>query len=126
MFNYVVEQRHLAVDFLTIYIIEAHPEGSWSFPSHKYSMKQAETLDNRIAAAHVIRDDVTERCPIAVDLMDNDAAAIFRAFPERLYVIDEDRIVYKGRPGPCGYNLNDMTNFLDELFILKGQVQKPV
>ena len=53
-------------------------------------------------------------CPVYVDSMANTMKTAYAALPERLYVIDEDKIAYVGGLGPDGYNLQELRRWLTE------------
>lgn len=114
------------VDFLTIYIREAHPTDEWRMESNEKNKDdvcytQPKTLQERI----VIANDFTTRfkfpLPLGVDEMNNAADAAFAAWPERLYIVDESgRIAYKGGNGPFKYDPKEVRVWLDRRY---GQVK---
>jgi len=107
-------------DFLTVYIKEAHPEDEWQMDSNveqNVCYKQPKTTAQRVAIAN----DFTERfkfpIPILVDSIENHANAVYAGWPERIYVLDEQRkIVYKGEPGPFGYHPEEVEAWLGKRF----------
>lgn len=50
--------------------------------------------------------------PILMDTMDDKANMTYGAMPERLYIIQEERIVYCGKPGPSGYFVEEVEAWL--------------
>merc|ERR1711922_13695 len=86
------------VDFVTIYISEAHPteqELSWE----NYGLRQHQAMEEKIAAANILKREAKqalEGCPILVDGMSNEAETKYSALPERLYVILDSKIVFTG------------------------------
>ena len=64
------------------------------------------------AAKHVLAKNPL--CPVYVDTMENSMKTAYAALPERLYVIDDDKIAYAGGPGPEGYNLEELRRWLTE------------
>jgi len=50
--------------------------------------------------------------PILVDPMDNNANIAFGAWPERLYILQDKEVVFKGGPGPYGYDLDAIEAWL--------------
>jgi hypothetical protein len=57
------------------------------------------------------------RVPLAVDAMDNRADALYGAWPERIYVIDEGgRVAYKGKLGPFGFHPEELEAWLSRRF----------
>ena len=79
--------------------------------------KQPRTLDERLAIA---RDFVARHAydiPFLVDSIDNRVDAVYAAWPERLYIVDENgTIVYKGKPGPFGYHPEEVAAWLEQRF----------
>jgi len=105
-------------DFLTIYIEEAHPNDSWELPDATYApnIKQPTTLTERIELAKCFASKFQDHPfgTLVVDTLDfyNNAAGAYAAWPERLYIIQNDVCLYKGGPGPFGYILKDIEDWL--------------
>merc|ERR1711991_650384 len=98
-----------------IYSAEAHPcgEGNWDIYTH-VDYDQPKEFPERLALAEKTfrlakRDGLF--VPV-VDLMDNRAEKAYSSFPERLYVIEDGRIVLKGGKGPDGYSVDELESFL--------------
>lgn len=110
------------VDFLTIYIREAHPTDEWQMESNEKNKDdvcyvQPKTLGQRIAIAN----DFTRRfrfpLPFGIDEMTNAANDAYAAWPERLYIIDESgRISYKGGNGPFKYDPKEVRAWLAQRY----------
>ncbi|XP_019633402.1 PREDICTED: uncharacterized protein LOC109476824 [Branchiostoma belcheri] len=47
-----------------------------------------------------------------VDTMDNNVAKTYACYPDRLFVILDGRVVYKGGLGPEGYHLDEVRDWL--------------
>jgi len=104
------------VDFVTIYIEEAHPSEKNHF-KNGYDINTHQSFKDRLAAAQVLREDAAENlegCPILVDRFDNAANKAYGALPERLYVVTDGIIVYEGGRGPFDYNLDELDTFLEK------------
>jgi hypothetical protein len=110
------------VDFLTIYIREAHPTDEWQMKSNDKDKDdvcyaQPKTLEQRV----VIANDFTQRfkypVPFGIDEMSNGANDAYAAWPERLYIIDESgRITYKGGNGPFKYDPKEVRSWLAQRY----------
>ncbi len=51
--------------------------------------------------------------PAVLDQFGNATEKAYSAWPDRLYLIDATgRVAYKSRPGPFGFNANDLRNAL--------------
>jgi len=110
------------VDFLTIYIREAHPLDEWRMASNEKNKDdvcyaQPKTLAQRIAIAN----DFTQRfkfpLPFGIDEMNNAANDAYAAWPERLYILDDSgRISYKGGNGPFKYDPKEVRAWLAQRY----------
>jgi len=101
------------VDFLTIYIEEAHPSNGWAFennvviPSH-------ETLEQRCQAARFMLSSVKFDCPVVVDTMEDEANKAYGGLPIRLYIIKNQKVVFAGAMGPTFYVPKEVEQWLKE------------
>lgn len=106
--------------FLTVYIKEAHPEDEWQMDSNETEnvcYPQPKTLADRVAIANDFVERFDYDVPIAVDDMTNQAEKAYAGWPERFYVIDENRkIAYKGKPGPFGFRPEEVEGWLTKRF----------
>jgi len=102
------------VDFVTIYIAEAHPTERQHF-SGNIDISTHETMEERVEAADTLREkagDTLKGCPILVDPMDDRANLAYAALPEWLYVIQDGKITFEGGLGPWFYNIDEVDTFL--------------
>ncbi|KAJ1063989.1 hypothetical protein K5549_009301 [Capra hircus] len=100
-------------DFLIIYIEEAHASDGWAFKNN-VDIKNHRNLQDRLRAAHLLLDR-SPQCPVVVDTMKNQSSSCYAALPERLYVLQEGRILYKGKPGPWNYHPEEVRAVLEKL-----------
>uniref|UniRef100_A0A3P9JUG8 Iodothyronine deiodinase n=1 Tax=Oryzias latipes TaxID=8090 RepID=A0A3P9JUG8_ORYLA len=100
-------------DFLVIYIAEAHASDGWAF-SNNYDINQHQSLEERLSAARILVQS-DPLCPVVVDEMSNAAAIHYGSHPERLYVLQAGKVVYKGGIGPWGYSPQEVRSFLEKL-----------
>merc|ERR1711874_848535 len=103
-----------SVDFVTIYIEEAHPveEGHYN---GNYDIRTHRNIAERLSAAQTLREDAGDQLagsPILVDPMDDRANLAYAALPERLYVVMDNTVIYEGGFGPFNYNLAEVERFL--------------
>lgn len=104
--------------FITIYISEAHPTGNWDsqiiIPDewHMYTeicYEQPKELKDRITLAKKFAQEFDYPLPIYTDDPKTDIANnLFGAWPERLYVVEDGKVVYKGALGPDGYKVSEV------------------
>jgi len=114
--------------FLTIYIKEAHPEDEWQMSDNEKEnvcYPQPKTLAQRVAIANDFVRRFHYGVPLAVDPMDNRANALYAAWPERFYIVDErGMIVYKGKPGPFGYHPEEVETWLTNRFPAQNALRR--
>lgn len=98
-------------DFLIVYICEAHPTDEWRW-NNNIEIVQHRSQQERCAAAKHLKK--VSRCssPVVVDTMDNEATRAYGAYPERLFIIQEGKIVYEGGTGPYNYRLSEVQQWL--------------
>ena len=86
------------VDFLVVYVEEAHPVEANHF-KNILEVQEHTQLQDRIDAAGVLMQEEGENllgCKVVVDNMSNDGCFAYAAFPERLYIIQEDKVAFVG------------------------------
>jgi len=103
-----------AVDFLVVYIQEAHPLDDWSFDFEKNKRYHHKTLEDRVEAAEFLTEIVTN-VPVVVDDMEDSSNIAYGARPERLFIVKNGKIAYEGGIGPFHYDLHDMETNLKRL-----------
>ena len=67
---------------------------------NKWDVMQPKSTAERIAVAKAWMDDLKPESPYYCDPIDNNARFAFEAVPERLYVVEGGKIVYRGGEGP--------------------------
>uniref|UniRef100_G1LSZ6 Iodothyronine deiodinase n=1 Tax=Ailuropoda melanoleuca TaxID=9646 RepID=G1LSZ6_AILME len=112
-FKRLVEDFCSTADFLIIYIEEAHASDGWAFKNN-VNIRTHRNLQDRLQAARLLLDR-TPRCPVVVDTMENESNWRYAALPERLYVLREGRILYKGKSGPWNYHPEEVRAVLEKL-----------
>ena len=95
------------VDFLVVYIREAHPEEGWILPENRRSrlaVNEPITAEERCAVASTCAVGLRLRMPMVVDGLDNVVESTYGGWPDRLYLIRRHgRIAYQGGEGPFGF-----------------------
>ena len=113
-------------DFLTVYVREAHPTDEWQMKSNvkeDVCYAQPKTLAQRLTIANDFTKRFKYTVPFGVDDMSNAAEAAYSAWPERLYIIDENgRIGYRGGNGPFKYYPQEVRAWLAARY---GEVKHP-
>jgi len=121
----IYKQYHEEVQFINIYIREAHPTDGW-WLGNKWTKKLIEAiLTDRASMDHEDPKTIEERratagdCESAlqygiktyVDEMDDHVNHTYAGWPTRLYLVGKDgKIVYAGNQGPIGMNPKELKN----------------
>ena len=122
------KQYHDRVQFLTIYIREAHPKDGWWFGEGIMGMflkmtksKAAtdvydpKTIEERRAVAGRCEATLQYDILTYVDEMDDAVNKAYAAFPTRLYLVGLDgRVVYAGGLGPWGFKPVELGEAIDK------------
>ncbi|MCP3985102.1 MAG: hypothetical protein GY723_11985 [bacterium] len=114
------ERYHDRVEFIVVYIKEAHPTDRWwlgrsrtqrlvndlTGQRARTDIKEPVTLAQRQRVAASCQANLFEGVvPLYVDAMDNRVATLYTARPTRIYFIDlEGRVIYNPGIGPFGFN----------------------
>uniref|UniRef100_A0A2I2ZKX6 Iodothyronine deiodinase n=1 Tax=Gorilla gorilla gorilla TaxID=9595 RepID=A0A2I2ZKX6_GORGO len=88
-------------------------QDGWAFKNNM-DIRNHQNLQDRLQAAHLLLAR-SPQCPVVVDTMQNQSSQLYAALPERLYVIQEGRILYKGKSGPWNYNPEEVRAVLEKL-----------
>ena len=127
------ERHHQRVQFMILYIREAHPTDGWWFggpvaglairafePRASTSIQDPQTLDERRAAAGQCETALSYGIRTWVDDVDDAVNEAYAAWPTRLYLVDlEGRVAYHGGLGPFGFSPKALGKAIDAL--LAGQ-----
>jgi hypothetical protein len=106
------ERHRDRVDFVVVYVREAHPEEGWVITMNR---DQGITINDPTTNAE--RSEVAETCaiqlkirmPVVVDEVDDEIARAYGALPDRLYLIGRGgRVAFQGEPGPFGFKPEDL------------------
>lgn len=109
------ERYNQQVQFLTIYIREAHAIDGWDIGSEN-RVYDPTTLAQRRAVAGQCEVTLSYGIRTYVDEMDDAVMSAYAAWPERLYLVDTSGIVvYAGGPGPGGFLPAELKNAIDQL-----------
>jgi hypothetical protein len=89
------------VNFLMVYIREAHPLDGRMVPSNQFRVMTPRTLDERRALARDFVARIGIAMPLVVDTIDNAVARMYEPFPNRMVFLDADGTVVDAAPaGP--------------------------
>ena len=100
------------VEFLMVYIREAHPvdgRQSRSNESEAILFLQPTNLDERTEVCKEMCQKLNISIPAVVDRLDDRVNQAYGALPDRLYLVGRDgRIAYKGDRGPRGFRPEEL------------------
>jgi len=123
------------VEFMMIYVREAHPTDKWWLAETKfmrlisvlsndhpsYDLKEPETIEERRVAASSCQAKLLEDMPVYVDNMDNKVDLTYVAWPTRVYFLDKDGTVkYDSGLGPYGLSPKDLDAELSDYLSKKS------
>ena len=95
------------VDFVVVYIREAHPEEGWVIQMNRDQdivINDPTTDAQRSDVAATCAIQLQIRMPVVVDKLDDEIARAYGALPDRLYLIGRGgRVAFQGDPGPFGF-----------------------
>lgn len=117
------------VRLIHLYIREAHPTDEWQMNYNSASDEHPEgvcyaqprTMDARLAVARDMQAACGLVAPIVCDGMANAMDEFLAACPERIYVLQEGRIVFKTGQGPFLYDTTRALAFLEGALGLDDQ-----
>ncbi|KAG7224167.1 hypothetical protein INR49_019902 [Caranx melampygus] len=112
-FQGVVQQNADIADSVVVYIEEAHPSDGWMSTDAPYQIPKHRCLEDRLNAAQLMHLEVPG-CVVVVDSMENSSNAAYGAYFDRLYILQEGKIVYQGGRGPEGYRISELRDWLDQ------------
>jgi len=105
--NALEEKYRDRVQFLLVYIREAHSTDGWQTPRNKREgvlLESAKTFEMKEEHATVCQRKLDIRFTTLIDEMDNKVESDYTAWPDRLYLVGKDgRVAWKSGPGPQGF-----------------------
>jgi hypothetical protein len=114
MYDKYKDQAHIYV----VYIREAHPTDGRQVPANvkeKLLIPDPKTLKERQEVAEQFAEQFKVTIPILVDTIDDKVEKAYAGWPDRLYVVHQGKIAYKGGPGPGGFKVRELPEVLDRL-----------
>lgn len=86
---------------ITIYIEEAHPADGWllAHAMHPATFRQPRSTSERRFAAQKFVSDFGFSLPLYVDTITDKVGLRYQAWPERLLIVVDGVVVYKGGEG---------------------------
>jgi hypothetical protein len=105
--NKLYEQYKDRVQFLVVYITEAHPSDVWQMESNvrdQVVFASPKNEEERALVAGACVRKLGIKIPAVLDEFGNSTERAYTGWPDRMYLIDsQGRIAYKSKPGPFGF-----------------------
>jgi type I thyroxine 5'-deiodinase len=106
------------VDFLLVYIREAHATDGWQVRANerdKVLLTTAKSLEQKEEHATSCTRTLGITFTTVVDGMDNAVEAAYTAWPDRLYLVGKDGLIaFKSRPGPAGFKPRELESAIEK------------
>ena len=100
------------VQFLSVYVREAHPIDGWRMSSNddvEIAIPQPRTFEERVGVANTCHERLKMNIPLLVDEIDDRVGHAYSGMPSRLYLIDQSgKIAYKSGRGPFGFKAGEL------------------
>ena len=116
------------MSFLAVYILEAHPSDVWQMQSNLKDNVVFASPKNEEERAFVAGACVRKlgiKFPAVLDGFDNTVEKAYTGWPDRLYLIDQNgKVAYKSRPGPFGFEPDELKAALKRIAPGNTQMQK--
>ncbi len=107
------------VEFLLIYIREAHATDGWQSQANIRDgvlLESAKTIEQKEEHATACVRKLDIRFKTLVDNWDNQAELAYSGWPDRLYLIGTNgRVLYKSAPGPQGFKPAELEKAIQNL-----------
>lgn len=101
------------IDFLFIYILEAHASDEWPLGNH-VEIEQHKTLEERVKAAKTFVERYSFTYPVVVDSIKNDFNENYSVWPERWFILHKGEIKHVSYPTDRGHSREDMEHALKQ------------
>jgi hypothetical protein len=109
------------VEFLAVYVREAHPIDGWRMAPNDQAgitIQQPREQTERVAVAAKCCSTLEISMPLLVDEQNDRVGHAYSGMPDRLYLIDcEGRVAYKSGRGPFGFLPGEMEQSLIMLLL---------
>ena len=103
-----------------VYISEAHPGSIVSVPTANGGeeleiIPPTANVEERLRNLRQLAKVTGLTIPAGIDSLDDTAKRAYAGWPDRIYVVGKDgKIAFKSAPGPVGFKVPDLANWLKE------------
>jgi len=110
--NKLQEKYKDAIDFLAVYILEAHANDVWPLGT-KICINNHKTMEDRLNVANNFVKEYGMEIPVLVDEMTNNFNAQFASWPERFYIVQNGEMKVIALPTTeFGYNRGEIEDWI--------------
>jgi hypothetical protein len=117
------------VEFVGVYVREAHPTDGWRMTSNDragVAVAQPKTFAERRQVAGQCSLALKMTIPLLVDGINDEVGHAYSGMPDRLYLIDRaGKVAYKGGRGPFGFKPGELEQAIG-MMLLDESPAKPV
>jgi thiol-disulfide isomerase/thioredoxin len=121
------QRYHDRVNFVMVYVREAHPTDGWSMESNDrvgVTLRQPKSYEERVEVAQKCVKSLNFGFPMLVDTLDDAVGARYSGMPGRLYLIDPSgKVAYKSGRGPFGFKPAELEQSLVMLLRQVGKAE---
>ena len=107
------------MEFYLVYIQEAHASDGWQMEineKEKVVYDYPKDYDDRVSIAGACSTNLGIEFPPLVDTIDNKTEVAYTAWPDRLYIIDNNgKIAFKSAAGPFGFKTDLLVKALESV-----------
>jgi len=116
--NELVETFHNCVNFVFVYIAEAHACDEWPINQLEEELPRHQTLaDRQVAASKFVTElPLHNAFHIVLDTMDNAFDSAFASWPFRFWGILNRKIALKPQPKDATYDVTELAKWLESHF----------
>jgi len=118
MLNELKERYSENVDFLVVYIREAHSSDEWPIGRTVSCVKQPQTIEERINnALLLLGPKFLLQVQLVIDSMHNSFNELFCGWPIRQFIIQNNKLIWKSQPNMNSFSLElqEFQRAVDEL-----------
>jgi len=100
------------VQWVLVYICEAHAEDEWPIGAPVVAVNQHKTVEQRAKACADCLDALGAKLPTVLDSMENEFNDLYAAWPLRFYLIDNGVIEHIAMPTQGAYDMTEIDRWL--------------
>jgi len=97
---------------MVVYIREAHARDTWPMGEHVSVVDDPTNIGDRLSIAKRFQEEVSLEVPMYVDGMSNAFEEAYAAWPERFYVLVEDRVAWIAQPKRGALHPSELESWL--------------